>query len=97
MNPASKKIGLYSIERRLLRIDLIQIWKAFHIDINVGLSEIFEYARNTRTRGHVYKLSIPLCRKDVNSGVYRFSQNGGPYLLKNLLSGWGGWGSVGEG
>ena len=44
---------------------MIQIWKAFHSDIDVGLSDIFEYARNTRTRGHAYKLSIPMCRKDV--------------------------------
>ena len=30
-----KKIGLYSIKGRLLRIDLIQIWKAFHSDVDV--------------------------------------------------------------
>ena len=50
---------------RLLRIDFIQICKAFHSDIDDGLSDIFEYARNTRTRGHAYNLSIPLCRKYV--------------------------------
>ena len=60
-----QKIGLYSIKGRLLRIDLIQIWKAFHSDVDIGLSDIFEYVRNTRTRGHAYKLYIPLCRKDV--------------------------------
>ena len=60
-----QKIGLYSISGRLLRINLIQIWKAFHSDLDVGFSDIFEYARNTRTRGLAYKLSIPLCRKDV--------------------------------
>ena len=56
-----KKIGLYSIKVPLLRIGLLQIWKEFYSDIDVGLSDIFEYARNTRTRGHAYKLSIPLC------------------------------------
>ena len=44
---------------------MIQIWKAFHSDIDFGRSDIFEFARIIRTRGHAYKLSIPLCRKDV--------------------------------
>ena len=60
-----KKIGLYSIKGRLLRIDLIQIWKSFQCDIDVGLSALFEYSRCTTTRGHAYKLSIPMCRKEV--------------------------------
>ena len=52
-----KNFGLHSIEGRLLRVDLIQIWKAFHSDIDVGLSDIFEYPRKTPTGGHAYKLS----------------------------------------
>ena len=60
-----KKIGSYSIKGRLLNIDLIQIWKAIHSDVDVGLSDIFEYPRNTHTRVHTYKLSIPLCQKEV--------------------------------
>ena len=60
-----KKTGLYSIKGRQLRIDLIQIWKAFRCDIDVGFSDIIKYPRNTRPRGHAYKLSIPLCRKQV--------------------------------
>ena len=58
-------LSFYSIKGRLLRSDLIQLWKAFHRDIDVGLSDIFDYAINTRTRGHAYKLSILQCRKNV--------------------------------
>ena len=65
-----QKITLYSIKGRLLRSDLTQIWKAFHSDNDVGLSDKFEYARNTRTRGHAFKLSIPLCRKDVKKRYF---------------------------
>ena len=65
-----KKIDLYSIRERLLRIDSIQKWKAFHIGIDVGLSDLFEYARNTGTRGDAIKLSIPLCGKDVKKGSF---------------------------
>ena len=60
-----EKIGLYSIKSRLLRIDLIQIWKSFQCDIDVRLSALFEYSRCTTTGGHAYKLSIPMCRKEV--------------------------------
>ena len=49
---------------------MIQIGKAFYSDNDVGISDIFEYARNTRTRGHAYKLSIPLCRKDVKKRFF---------------------------
>ena len=62
---STSKNGLYSIKGRLLRIDFIQIGKTFHSDIDVGVSDIFEYARYTGTRGPAYQLSIPLCRKDV--------------------------------
>ena len=60
-----KIFGIYSKKGRMLRIYLIQIWMAFHSDIDVGLSDMFEYARNIRTRAHAIKPSIPLCRKDV--------------------------------
>ena len=39
--------------------------KAFHCDIDVGLSDIFKYARITHTRGHGYKLSVQMRRKYV--------------------------------
>ena len=36
-----QKNGLCALKGRLSRIDLIQIWKAFHRDIDVGLADIF--------------------------------------------------------
>ena len=60
-----KYFGLYSIKELLLRIDLIQLLKVFDSDIEVGLSDIFEYTRNTHSKGHAHKLSIPRYRKDV--------------------------------
>ena len=33
--------------------------------LKLFVPDIFEYARNTGTRVHAYKLSIPLCWKDV--------------------------------
>ena len=60
-----KSIGLYSIQGRLLRRDMIMIWKSFNPVVDVGISDMFEMARNVGTRGHLFKLSIPVCRSEV--------------------------------
>ena len=44
-----KEVGLYSVCGRLLRLDVVKIWKSFYSD--VGLSEVFEMARSVGTRG----------------------------------------------
>ena len=60
-----KEVGMFSIAGRLLRADLIKVWKSFNSEIDVGLSNLFERARYIGTRGHSYKLSVPRCRSDV--------------------------------
>ena len=47
---------LYSIKGRLSRIDLYEMWKAFH-SVNVdSFSEILECAKNTTPRDHASKI-----------------------------------------
>ena len=58
-------LGLFSVKGRLLRIDLVKVWKCFHSEVEVGLGDLFERARSERTRGHRYKLSIPVCRSEM--------------------------------
>ena len=58
-------LGLFSIQGRLLRADLIKIWKAFHPSVDVGLSAVFELSRSNITRGHEYKLMMPISRTEV--------------------------------
>ena len=60
-----KEAGLYSVAGRFLRMDLIKVWKAFHCEIDVGLRGIFETAQYAGTRGHSFKLSIPICHSEV--------------------------------
>ena len=60
-----RSLGLFSVRGRLLRIDLIKVWKCFHAEVDLGLVELFERARFGRTRGHRYKLSIPVCRSEI--------------------------------
>ena len=33
-----RRLKLFSIRGRLMRIDMIKIWKAFHAEVDVGLS-----------------------------------------------------------
>ena len=58
--------GLYSIHGRLLRIDLVIVWKSFHSDVDLGLESLFEVARDVDTRVHRFKLTIPVCRSEVS-------------------------------
>jgi len=60
-----KYLKLYSIQGRLLRTDLIKIWKIFHSELDLGLSEIFDRRSHGSTRGHRYKLAIPRMRTEV--------------------------------
>ena len=60
-----KSLGLFSMRGRLLRSDLIKMWKAFHPIVDVGLVQLFERQSHGSTRSHGYKLSIPRCYSDV--------------------------------
>ena len=53
------RLDLFSIRGRLMRIDLIKIWKCFQSEVDVGLCSLFEMARGERTRGHRFKLAVP--------------------------------------
>ena len=60
-----KRIGLYSVGGRLVRADLVKVWKAFHCDIDVGIADLFQLHGVSSTRGHAFKLVVPQCRTEV--------------------------------
>ena len=60
-----KRLGLYSIYGRMLRTDIIKIWKIFHSEVDVGLAAVFERRSHAATRGHPFKLSVPICRTEL--------------------------------
>ena len=60
-----RNMRLYSVAGRLLRADLVKIWKSFCVSPDVGLSSIFQRATMTSTRGHHLKLSVPICHGEV--------------------------------
>ena len=60
-----RRSGLYSVYGRLLRADLIKLWKIFHGFLDEELIEILERNSHPVTRGHRFKLSIPRCRTEI--------------------------------
>ena len=60
-----REVGLYSIKGRLLRLDLIKMWKILNSGLNLGVADLFEFARDVRIRGHSLKLSKTVCGLDV--------------------------------
>ena len=60
-----KSVGLYSLKGRLLRMDLIKVWKSFNAVVDVGLSSLFQRATYSGTRGHELKLVVPMCSTEM--------------------------------
>ena len=60
-----RQLGLFSLEGRRLRADLIKLWKAFHPVVDVELTTLFDFPRVNVTRGHEYKIAMPVCRTDI--------------------------------
>ena len=60
-----RSTGLFSIHAKLLRIDLVMVWKSIHSDVYLSLDSLFEVARDVGTRGHRFKLAMSLCRSKV--------------------------------
>ena len=60
-----RELGLYSIYGRLLRADLIKIWKVYRGNLDPELQGLFDRATHPATRGHSLKLAVPRSRTDM--------------------------------
>ena len=56
-----RRCELYSVCGRMVRADLIKVWKIFHGFVDEELIE----SSHPVTRGHEFKVSIPRCRTEV--------------------------------
>ena len=65
MGARLRELGLYSVRGRLLRADLIKMWKVFHTGSGTGVLSLFRLSTNERTRGHSFKLEVPRCNSEV--------------------------------
>ena len=59
-------LSLFSVKGRRLRADLIKYWQIIRGELG-DLHELFSFAPDVGTRGHRFKLVLPLCSMDVRS------------------------------
>ena len=57
-----RALDLYSVKGRLLRADLIKVWKIFQGKSSISPNDIFSISPLINTRGHCLKLSHERCR-----------------------------------
>ena len=60
-----RRLSLFSIYGRLLRSDLIKLWKAFNPVVDVQLLQLLERQSHRATRGNGFKLSVPRCHSEL--------------------------------
>ena len=60
-----RELQLYSVAGRLLRADLVKIWKLVRLGSHESLRELFQVSRLENARGHSLRLIMPRCRTEV--------------------------------
>ena len=66
-----KELGLFSVQGRLLRADLIMCWKIFHMKSNIKPSDLFVMpSERTSNRGHNFKIPVTRSNHDVRSRFF---------------------------
>ena len=82
--------SLRSLELRRLLNDLILCFKIVHKLISLSFSDLFELDPNQRTRGHNYKIRLPLCKASRRQNFFPVrvvsAWNALPSILVNAAS-----------
>ena len=64
------EVGLWSLEDRRLRADLIEVYKIIHGLSSVSFQSFFEFCHHDRTRGHTLKLHKHSVRTDLRQHFF---------------------------
>ena len=65
-----ERLDLFSFKGRLLRADLILLWKILHGHSAICAETLFQRPPTSHTRGHPLKLYIPRCRLEVRKRFF---------------------------
>ena len=63
------RLNLFSFQGRLLRIDLILVWKIFNNKCAISPEQVF-VMDDSITRGHSYKLYLPCTNLDFHKQLF---------------------------
>ena len=67
------RLNLFSVQGRLLRNDLVLVWKIFNGQCSINPNELFSLASQNRTyhtRGHPLKILLPRCRLEARKRFF---------------------------
>ena len=64
------RLNLFSFQGRLLRADLIVVWKIFHGKCAIMPEQLFVLHGDRRTRGHNFKILVPRTNLSVRSRYF---------------------------
>ena len=64
------ELGLYSVQGRLTRADLIQYWKIFHGNSCITARSMFAQSQTLVTRGHSLKITVSRASIDVRQRFF---------------------------
>ena len=65
-----KRLNLFSLEKRRMRGDLIQVYKYLNKLSNVDHSKLFELQTNPRTRNNGYPIQSRRCNTDIGRSFF---------------------------
>ena len=65
-----KQLNMYSLERRSMRGDMIQVYKMFNGLDDVDVNDFFCLDHSNRTRGHNFKIKKQNSRLDVRKNFF---------------------------
>ena len=65
-----KILNLFSFQGRLLRADLILVFKMFHNLCSINPLEFFQLRQDSRTRGHRFKICVPVATIDARKRFF---------------------------
>ena len=60
-----RALGMFSVSGRLMRADLVKMWRIARGDLVEDMAELLTMAPDTRARGHRFKLLVPACRSEM--------------------------------
>ena len=60
-----RALGMFSVSGRLLRADLVKMWRIARGDLVEDMAELLTLAPDTRARGHRFKLLVPACHSEM--------------------------------
>ena len=63
-------LNMFSVERRFIRGDMIQMYKMLKGQVSLDFSDFFTLADDLRSRGHSYKIKKNYCRLDARKNFF---------------------------